>query len=112
MLTYPEKSANLEKMTPEEQKKQERMRDVFLLLQQLVEREEITLKLIIDCLYDVGIINIVNKKYQNKPMNRFFKAIARLSKPVLRAVALRWLKKKLPILLTDWLEEKVSFRDN
>ncbi|MGK7894802.1 MAG: hypothetical protein AB4372_14595 [Xenococcus sp. (in: cyanobacteria)] len=112
MLTYPEKSANLEKMTPEERKKQERMRDVFLLLQQLVEREEITLKLIVDCLYDVGTINIINKKYQNKPMNRFLKAIARTSKPLLRAVALRWLKKNLPILLTDWLEGKVSFKDD
>ena len=112
MLTYPEKSANLEKVNPEELKKQERMRDVFLLLQQLVEREEITLKLIVDCLYDVGTVNIINKKYQNKPMNRFLKAIANTSKPILRAVALRWLKKKLPILLTDWLEGKVSFKDD
>ncbi|MDJ0897195.1 MAG: hypothetical protein QNJ55_00170 [Xenococcus sp. MO_188.B8] len=112
MLTYPEKSASLEKAAQEELKKQERMRDVFLLLQQLVEREEITLKLIVDCLYDVGTVNIINKKYQNKPMNRFLKAIARTSKPILRAVALRWLKKKLPVLLTDWLEQKVSFKDD
>ena len=112
MLTYPEKSANFAKMTPEELRKQERMRDVFLLLQQLVEREEITLKLIVDCLYDVGTVNIINKKYQNKSMNRFLKAIVRLPKPILRAVALRWLKKNLPMLLTDWLEGKVSFKDD
>ena len=112
MLTYPEKSANLEQAAQEERKKQERMRDVLLLLQQLVEREEITLKLLVDCLYDVGTINIINKKYQNKPMNRFLKAIARTSKPILRAVALRWLKKKLPLLVTDWLEDQVSFKDN
>ena len=111
MLTYPEKSTKLAQATQEELKKQERMRDVLLLLQQLVEREEITLKLIIDCLYDVGTINIINQKYQNKPMNRFLKAIARMSKPVLRAVALRWVKKNLPNLLTDWLEEKVSFKE-
>ncbi len=65
MLTHPEKSANLERAAQEELKKQERMRDVFLLLQQLVEREEITLRLIIDCLYDVGTVNIVNKKFHN-----------------------------------------------
>ncbi len=112
MLTYPEKSANLEKATPEELKKRERMRDVFLLLQQLVEREEVTLRLIIDCLYDVGTVNIVNKKFHNKPMNRCLKAIARMSKPILRAVALRWVKKNLPLLLTDWLEKKVSFQDD
>ncbi|ELS01254.1 hypothetical protein Xen7305DRAFT_00009570 [Xenococcus sp. PCC 7305] len=111
MLTYSKESAQLEKAAQEERKKQERLRDVLLLLQQLVEREEITLKLIIDCLYDVGTINIINKKYQNRPTNRFLKAIARLSKPVLRAVALRWVKKNLPTLLTDWLEGKVSFND-
>ena len=77
----------------------------------IVESEEITLKLIIDCLYEVGTVNIINQKYQNKPMNRFLKAIARMSKPVLRAVALRWVKKNLPTLLTDWLEEKVSFKE-
>ena len=112
MLTHPEKSANLERAAQEELKKQERMRDVFLLLQQLVEREEITLRLIVDCLYDVGTVNIINKKYQNKPMNRFLKAIASMSKPILRAVALRWVKKNLPLLLTDWLEKKVSFQDD
>ena len=112
MLTHPEKSANLERAAQEELKKQERMRDVFLLLQQLVEREEITLRLIIDCLYDVGTVNIINKKYQNKPMNRFLKAISRMSKPILRVVALRWVKKNLPLLLTNWLEKKVSFQDD
>ena len=110
MLTYPDKSLEVQKISEEERKKQERMRDVLLLLQQLVEREEITLKLIIDCLYDVGSINIVNQKFRNRYLNRFMKAIATMSKPALRIVALRWVKKNLPKLVTNWLENKVSFK--
>ncbi len=110
MLTYQDKSVKIQKISEEERKKQGRMRDVFLLLEQLVEREEVTLKLIIDSLYDVGSINIVNKKFRNQPLNRFLKAIARMSKPVLRIVALRWIKKNLPTLVTNWLEGKVSFK--
>ena len=117
MLTYPNKSIEVQKISEEERskyeeerKKKERMRDVFLLLQQLVEREEVTLRLIIDCLYDVGSINLVNKKFNKQPLNGFMKAIATMSKPVVRIVALRWVKKKLPTLVTNWLERKVSFR--
>jgi hypothetical protein len=110
MLTYPDKQVKIQKISPEELRKQERMRDVLLLLEQLVEREEVTLKLIIDCLYDVGSINLVNKKFQNLPLNKIMKAIATISKPVLRIVALRWVKKNLPILVTNWLEGKVSFK--
>ncbi|AFZ34525.1 hypothetical protein Sta7437_0943 [Stanieria cyanosphaera PCC 7437] len=110
MLTYPDKQVNIQKISPEELKKQERMRDVLLLLEQLVEREEVTLKLIIDCLYDVGSLNLVNKKFHNQPLNRFMKAIANMSKPILRIVALRWVKKNLPVLVTNWLENQVSFK--
>lgn len=110
MLTYSNKSLGISNLSEEERKKQERMRDVVLLLEQLVEREEVALKLIIDCIYDVGSINIVNKKFRNRPMNRLLKAIARMSKPVLRVVALRWVKKNLPTLVANWLESKVSFK--
>ena len=110
MLTYSNKSIEVKKISEEELKKKERMRDVFLLLQQLLEREEVTLKLIIDCLYDVGSINLVNKKFNHQPLNSLMKAIATMSKPVVRIVALRWVKKNLPTLLTNWLKRKVSFR--
>ncbi|MGV2830116.1 hypothetical protein [Myxosarcina sp. GI1(2024)] len=110
MLTYPDRSLQVKKISAEERKKQERMRDVLLLLQQLVEREEITLKLIIDCLYDVGSINLANKKLQNRQLNRIMKAIATMLKPAFRVIALIWVKKNLPVLVTDWLEQQVSFK--
>ena len=110
MLTYSKDSVKVTKISAEEKLKQERMRDIVLLLGQLVEREEIALKLIIDCLYDVGSVNLVNKKIRNRSLNRFLKAIAKFPKPILRIIALRWLKKNLPTLLADWLEEKASFK--
>ncbi len=109
MLTYSDDSIELKPVSSEELKKQERMRDVTLLLQQMVEREEVTLKLIIDCLIDVGSINYANNKVHNPPLNKMMKVLVGYIKPVARMAALFWLKRNLPNLLTAWLESKVSF---
>ncbi|NBD33010.1 MAG: hypothetical protein GVY17_08630 [Cyanobacteria bacterium] len=111
MLVPAEKSVKLqlEKRLEEERIKEERMHDVLLLLDNLVEREEATVKNILDCLYDVGSINIINKKVPFRPMNRFLKAITRLTKPAFRAVAWRWFKGNCPQLITEWLRTKVTF---
>ncbi len=95
--------------TPEEIKReQERMRDVSILLENLFLQEEITIKLIIDCLYDVGSVNLANRKVHWPMANRLAKAIARTSKPVFRIIAWRWFKKNCPQLITKWLATKVS----
>lgn len=109
MLTYKEESLQVKKIPADERKKRERMRDVTLLLQQIVEREEVALKLIIDCLIDVGSINYANAKVANPPLNKMMKVLVGYIKPVARMFALKWLKKNLPNLLTAWLEAKVSF---
>ena len=109
MLTYQEESLKTKSVSAEDLKKQERMRDVTLLLQQIVEREETSLKLIIDCLIDVGSINYANHKLHNPSLNKIMKVLVGYIKPVARTVALMWLKKNLPDLLTAWLESKVSF---
>ncbi|MEL6439765.1 MAG: hypothetical protein AAFQ80_10985 [Cyanobacteria bacterium J06621_8] len=109
MLTYSKESLKAEQISAEKLKKQERMRDVNLLLQQIVEREEVALKLIIDCLIDVGSINYANHKLHNPPLNKLTKILVGYVKPVARKLALMWLKKNLPDLLTNWLEGKVSF---
>ncbi|MBW4536959.1 MAG: hypothetical protein KME09_23795 [Pleurocapsa minor HA4230-MV1] len=109
MLTYSDESLNAKPIAAEELKKQERMRDVTLLLQQIVEREEVALKLIIDSLIDVGSINYANKKLHNPPLNKIMKVLVGYIKPVARLAALFWLKRNLPNLLTAWLEAKVSF---
>lgn len=111
MLVPAEKSVKLqlEKRLEEERIKEERMHDVLLLLDNLVQREEATVKIILDCLYEVGSINIINQKVGFRPMNRFLKAIARLTKPAFRAVAWRWFKGNCPQLITEWLRTKVTF---
>ncbi|WP_414518446.1 hypothetical protein [Nostoc sp. PCC 9305] len=89
----------------------ERMRDVLLLLQNLINSEEATVKLILDCLYDVGSVNLINQKLRLKPLNRVMKLIARMSKPVFRTLALNWFKKNCPQLITNWLHTQVSFEN-
>jgi hypothetical protein len=101
----------LQELTPEEKRfQQERLRDVYLLLENLALQEEVTIKLIIDCLYDIGIINIINKKIPNRLMNKLAKFIARTPKPLVKIIAWQWVKKNLPSKVTNWLHNKVKFR--
>ena len=74
-----------------------------------MEREEITIKMIIDCLYDVGSVNFVDKKFRLPSANKILKVIARLSKPSFRTIAFYWGKKIAPELITDWLLQKIKF---
>ena len=93
----------------ERQIEDDRMRDVELLLESLFLREEVTLRLVLDCLYDVGSINLVNRKVQSRPLNKLMKAIARLSKPAFRPFMIRWSRKNCPHLIADWLHSQVRF---
>jgi hypothetical protein len=94
----------------EEQKmKEERMQEVLLLLIHLVNHEETTIKLILDCLYDVGAVNLVNQKLPRSPLKGPAKGVAKLSKPVVKVIALRWFKKNGPELIANWLRLKVAF---
>jgi hypothetical protein len=87
----------------------ERMQDVRLLLDHLSRSQETTIKLIIDCLYDVGAVNLINQKIQPQPLNRLSKSVASISKPAFRIIAYQWFKKNCPELITNWLHKKVSF---
>ncbi|MCW5315877.1 hypothetical protein GTQ43_19285 [Nostoc sp. KVJ3] len=102
-------SVNPPETLAEKQVEAERMRDVMLLLQNLINSEEATVKLILDSLYDVGSVNLINQKLRLKPLNRVMKLIARMSKPVFRTLAFNWFKKNCPQLITNWLHSKVTF---
>ncbi|MEG3438372.1 hypothetical protein V0288_14675 [Pannus brasiliensis CCIBt3594] len=93
----------------EQRAEQERLDNILLLLQNLFEREEATAKLILDSLYDIGSVNLINSKVPTRPLKSLSKAIARSSKPVFRVFALRWFKKNCPRLITDWLYSLVRF---
>lgn len=95
----------------EQQRERERMQDVLLLVQQLVASQETTFKLIIDCLYDMGSINFINKKIKSRSLGRLTKKIASTSKPVFRVIAFYWVKRNCPTLITNWLCGKVTFKE-
>lgn len=108
MLSFPKKSESAV-LYREKQQEDERMRDVEMLLESLFLREEVTLRLVLDCLYDVGSVNLVNRKVRSRPLNYLMKAIARFSKPVFRPFMVRWSRKNCPHLIADWLHSQVRF---
>ncbi|MBF2076816.1 MAG: hypothetical protein IGS50_24070 [Synechococcales cyanobacterium C42_A2020_086] len=88
----------------------ERMLDVQLLLENLLIREEETAKLILDRLYDVASVNWINRNVPYPSMNRFTRWVAKFTKPAFKWVALRWVKRNAPQLITDWLYTQVKFQ--
>jgi len=95
-------------LTQEKQRDEENFRDILLLLQNLLEREEKTVLMIIDSLYEIGSVHLINKKIASKPLNDLLKAIRRWPKPVFKIIALRWVKKNSPLAITKWLYAKVK----
>ncbi|BAQ61578.1 hypothetical protein GM3708_1984 [Geminocystis sp. NIES-3708] len=101
----------LTKLTPEEKRfQEEKLRDIYLLLENLALNEEMTIKLIIDCLYDIGIINLINKKISNRSMNKLAKFLSGTPKPLVKIIAWQWVKKNLPSKVSNWLYNKVKFK--
>jgi hypothetical protein len=94
----------------EQRLKKERLHDIELLLQDMFIREETTVKLIFDSLYDIGAINIINKKIAFPPLNRLLKAVVKLPKPIAKLLLFRWFVANCPQLLANWLNNKVRFK--
>ncbi|MGP1383752.1 MAG: hypothetical protein ACTS2F_09350 [Thainema sp.] len=97
------------KRPTDEQMKADRKQDVLLLLEHLAYNEQTTIRLILDCLYDIGATNLINENIRVRPLNRATRGVARISKPVFRAYALRWFQKNCPELIANWLFKKVEF---
>ncbi|WP_373541263.1 hypothetical protein [Chamaesiphon sp.] len=87
----------------------ERVQEILILLTSLMAREEATIKLIIDCLYDIGYANLINKKVRFRPLNSLAKFVAKRSKPIAKIFAWRWFIKNCPQLIAKWLYIKVQF---
>lgn len=103
------KSPNVPQPLKEAQLEDQRMQEMLLLLKHLVKHEEATVKLILNCLYDIGSVRLINQKVTYRPLNRIAKSIARLSRPAFRFFGLRWFQKQGPPLIAGWLHRKVSF---
>lgn len=98
-------------LSEEEQTELQLMQDTNLLLQNLAEREKVTVEAILDSLYEVGSVRFINQKISIKALRGPFKGIARFSKPVFRIFAWRWFKRNCPQLITNWLYQQVRFGD-
>ncbi len=83
------------------------MQHTNVLLENLAEREKVTVTAILDDLYDVGSARIINQQITIKALHGPLKGIARFSKPIFRMFAWRWFKKTCPQLITNWLYDQV-----
>ena len=101
---------NLSKQPEQRQIEADRLRDVFILLTSLIEREQATIRLIIDCLYDIGYVNLIDQKVRLRSLNWGAKLIVKTSKPVIRLMAWRWFRQNCPQLITKWLYTQVKFQ--
>ncbi len=91
------------RLAQDAQMEAERMQDVVLLLERLAAHDETTVRLIMDCLYDVGSVHFVNQKTQNPLLNGLMRRTTKLSKPVFRLFAVKWFQKHCPQMIADWL---------
>ncbi|MEM6518354.1 MAG: hypothetical protein AAF892_14380 [Cyanobacteria bacterium P01_D01_bin.71] len=87
------------------------MQDTHLLLRNLAEREKATVRAILDGLYEVGSVRLINKKISVKALRGPLKGIAHFSKPLFKAFAWRWFRRNCPELITRWLYQQVRFGD-
>ena len=109
MATSTQNSNQIIVLTKEERISLKSQQEVLLLLQHLAEREETTVKLILDRLYDLGVLNIVKNKLRSRTLKEVVRGLAKLSKPAFGIVGVYWFKQNCPQLIADWLVEQVAF---
>ena len=96
-------------LTKEERIALKSQQEVLLLLQQLAVREEITVKLILNRLYDLGVLNIIRNKLHAPILKGLVRGLAKVSKPAAGFAGVYWFQQNCPQLLTDWLVDQVAF---
>ena len=109
MATPTQKSNQIIVLTKEERIALKSQQEVLLLLQHLAAREKATVKLILDRLYDLGTLNLINNKLRSRTLKGAVKGLAKLSKPAFGVVGVYWFKQNCPQLIADWLVAQVAF---
>ncbi|MEL6402033.1 MAG: hypothetical protein AAFO87_01610 [Cyanobacteria bacterium J06607_6] len=98
-------------LSEEDQAQFQLMQETHLLVKNMAEREQATVKAILDSLYEVGSVRLINQKVSTKILRGPLKRMAHVSKPVFRLFAWRWFKRNCPQLVTNWLFTQVQFGD-
>ncbi|NJL47278.1 MAG: hypothetical protein HC929_07010 [Leptolyngbyaceae cyanobacterium SM2_5_2] len=96
-------------LTKASRAEQERIEEVLLLLENLFQREDAVAKSVIDCLYEVGAVRLIDQRVPLKILQWPLKGFAYYSKPLFRRFAVRWVKRNAPWMITCWLFEQVKF---
>lgn len=109
MARSTQESKQIVVSTQEERVALRSQQEVILLLKSLAEREETTVKLILDRLYELGALNITNNKLRSRILKRLVKRLAKLSQPAFRSIGFYWFKRNCPQLIANWLVEQVAF---
>jgi hypothetical protein len=104
-------SPNFTNLPTEAEREEQLMHDVLILLENLIQREEVTVKMILNCLYDAGATNLINQKIPYRSLNTSLKLISKISRPAFKIIAWQWFKHNCPKLITDWLRSKIDFKN-
>ncbi|HEY9619787.1 MAG TPA: hypothetical protein V6C78_05430 [Crinalium sp.] len=97
-------------LSKEAQIEQERMQVVETLLNQLFDREDATIRVIFNCLYDVGVINLLQQRFPSLPAKGLVRSAAQFPKPFVKPMAMKWFKKNCPPLIVKWMYGQVKYR--
>merc|ERR1712178_535463 len=65
----------------------EQKKNVMLLVENMMKREEATFKMVIDSLYDVGSLNLINKKNPLKFLKSLLRLVVKLAKTIFHSIA-------------------------
>lgn len=91
------------------EQEEQQIQEILLILEQLVQREDATVRFILERLYDIGTLNLLQKKLNAHPLTRLIKPVRRASRGTFRRVGTWWFQKYCPQLITDWLYSLVAF---
>jgi hypothetical protein len=110
MMQSPSNPPQSPQQAAEQRLEAERMQEIMFLLKNLLEREEITVKAILSCVLDVGSVHIINDRIKIRPLRPLARPLAKLSKPALVFVTHRWVQKKCPQLITNWIQRRILLK--
>ena len=92
-----------------EEQEQIKVQEITLILQHLIERETVTVRLILDRLYEIATANMMHHHVRWRSLHPPLNQIAHLSQPLFRRVGIYWFNHKGADLIADWLHSLVRF---
>ena len=100
------------KTIKEQEFEEQKLIEILILLSQMFQREETTAKAIVGCLYDIALMNLINKYTPLWGINGTLKFISRFPRPVAQHLGVKlFVQPKCPKLITDWFYTLVEFGD-